>query len=79
LVSKFFDNKILRDLFPETSASQGFRRYRNKKISGQIRPGGQNALIAKCSPNFILMEKSTLREGLPIQRRSEEGLLRANS
>jgi hypothetical protein len=31
LVSKFFENKILRNPFPETRARQGFRRHRNKK------------------------------------------------
>jgi hypothetical protein len=38
LVSKFFENKILRNPTQETRASQGFRRHRDQKISPQIRP-----------------------------------------
>jgi hypothetical protein len=32
LISKFFENYILRDPFSETRAGQGFQRYRKKKI-----------------------------------------------
>jgi hypothetical protein len=31
LISKFFENHILRDPFFETRAGQGFQRYRKKK------------------------------------------------
>jgi hypothetical protein len=61
LVSKFFDNKILQNPLSETRARQGFRRYRNKKISRQIRLEAKNASFAGCSANFILAEKSTQR------------------
>jgi hypothetical protein len=47
LVSKFFENKILRDPFSKIRPQQGFRRHRNKKKSHQIRPESQNALMAK--------------------------------
>jgi hypothetical protein len=67
LVSKFFENKILRNPPRETRASQGFRRNRNKKNHARSAPGGQNALMARRSPSFILVQKSTAKTGVSNQ------------
>jgi hypothetical protein len=52
--------------FFEIRAQQGFWPFRNKKNHAGPDPAAQNARIARCPPNFILMEKSTLRAGGPI-------------
>jgi hypothetical protein len=64
LVSKFFENKILRDpLFEDPRPARLSAAFEIKKITPDPPPKPKTLGSARSKPNFILVQKSTPRGG----------------